>query len=328
MSALLSVQNLHVGFKGSHGPKVVRGVSFSLEAGETVGLVGESGSGKSITAQAIMGLLPASATVGVGSSIKFREQELVDAPLRVLQYLRGSSLAMVFQDPFSSLNPTMKLGEQVAEVLRIHKGMTKGEATARTLELFEAVRLPDAETKLSQYPHEISGGQRQRVLLAMAFACSPALLIADEPTTALDVTVQAQILILLRELATQSQCGVLLITHDLGVVAASCQRVLVMYAGQIVEAGTTSQILSHPRHPYTQGLLESLPPLDGERVERLRALPGQPPNLNVAVAGCAFYPRCIIGEESRCTTIEPQLLLTDDGSHAVRCHFARPRPSR
>jgi oligopeptide transport system ATP-binding protein len=234
---------------------------------------------------------------------------------------------MVFQDPFSSLNPTMKLGEQVAEVLRMHKGITQREATARTLELFEAVRLPDAKTKLTQYPHEISGGQRQRVLLAMAFACSPALLIADEPTTALDVTVQAQILILLRELAAQSQCGVLLITHDLGVVAASCQRVLVMYAGQIVEAGTTSQILSSPRHPYTQGLLESLPPLDGERVERLRALPGQPPNMNEAVAGCAFYPRCAIGKETPCTTIEPQLLATGDGSHAVRCHYADTGPS-
>lgn len=327
MSALLSVQNLQVGFKGRQGPMVVRGVSFTLEAGETVGLVGESGSGKSITAQAIMGLLPGAASMGAGSSIKFREQELVDAPSRVLQKLRGSSLAMVFQDPFSSLNPTMKLGEQVAEVLRMHKGITQREATARTLELFEAVRLPDAKTKLTQYPHEISGGQRQRVLLAMAFACSPALLIADEPTTALDVTVQAQILILLRELAAQSQCGVLLITHDLGVVAASCQRVLVMYAGQIVEAGTTSQILSAPRHPYTQGLLESLPPLDGERVERLRALPGQPPNLNEAVAGCAFYPRCAIGKETPCTTIEPQLLVTGDGSHAVRCHFADTGPS-
>ncbi len=322
MTDLLAVHNLQVGFRGASGPMVVRGVSFSIQPGETVGLVGESGSGKSLTAQAVMGLLPRAATLGPLSRILFHDIDLCEATERQMQDLRGSKLAMVFQDPFSSLNPTMRLGEQVAEVLRMHKGLSAKDAAARTVEMFELVRLPDAKTKVFQYPHEISGGQRQRVLLAMAFACGPELLIADEPTTALDVTVQAQILALMRELATNTRCGVLLITHDLGVVAEICQRVLVMYAGQIVEAGSVEQVLTAPLHPYTQGLLRALPPLDGNRVDRLYALAGQPPDLSNRVNGCAFFERCPIGRQVPCTTDEPTLRPTISAGQSVRCHFA------
>ncbi len=303
--ALLEVENLRTEFR-SRGTVVqaVRGVTFHVERGETVGVVGESGSGKSVTALSVMGLVPSPPGHITQGSVRLDGNDLLLASPRDLRDTRGAKMAMVFQDPFSCLNPTMTLGEQVSEPIRLHKGVTRSEARDRALNLLRAVRIPSPEIRYRQYPHEISGGQRQRVMIAMAFACSPELLIADEPTTALDVTVQAQILALMAEMQKKTNTGILLITHDIGVVAESCDRVLVMYAGQIVESGSVDQVLGKPKHPYTQGLLESLPQIGGPR-RRLASIPGQPPDLAHLAQGCPFAPRCPRRMPDICRTREP-----------------------
>ncbi|HEV2472393.1 MAG TPA: ABC transporter ATP-binding protein, partial [Chthonomonadales bacterium] len=285
--------------------QAVRGVSLKVERGETVGIVGESGSGKTVTALSILGLVPDPPGRITGGSVKLDGDELVGRPQRYLQSIRGDRIAMVFQDPFSSLNPTMTLGEQVAEPIRLHRGASRAQAKEQVLQLFRAVRLPSPELRYRQYPHEVSGGQRQRVMIAIAFACDPNLLIADEPTTALDVTVQAQVLALMAEMQKRSNTGILLITHDLGIVAEVCDRVLVMYAGAIVESAPVGTLFRAPRHPYTVALLESLPQLHGEKERRLPSIPGQPPGLAKLPKGCPFFDRCSRRMPDICTDHEP-----------------------
>ncbi len=292
--ALLEIDALRVVHPGRGKARtpvtVLDGVSLSVAAGESLGLVGESGSGKSQTALAILGLLPASAEVS--GSIRFDGQALLGMGRRQLDRLRGNRIAMIFQDPMTSLNPVLSIGLQLAEVLEVHRGASRAAAWAEAARMLDAVRIPDARQRLAQYPHELSGGQRQRVMIAMALLCRPQLLIADEPTTALDVTVQAQVLSLLDELRTELGLALLLITHDLGVVAGHCDRMAVMYAGRIVEAGTTTALLARPAHPYTAALLTSRPTLTGPRPLRLPAIPGQPPDPACRPPGCAFAPRC------------------------------------
>ena len=304
--ALLEVENLETEFR-SRGTvvKAVRGVTFRVERGETVGVVGESGSGKSVTALSVMGLVPSPPGHITGGEVRFDGQDLLHSSRDEMRKIRGAKIAMVFQDPFSCLNPTMTLGAQVAEPIRLHTGASREEARDRALALLRAVRIPSPEIRFRQYPHEISGGQRQRVMIAMAFACNPELLIADEPTTALDVTVQAQVLALMAEMQKKTNAGILLITHDIGVVAESCDRVLVMYAGQIVESGPVEKVLFAPKHPYTQGLLESLPRMDEGR-RRLASITGQPPDLAHLAPGCPFVPRCPKRMADICPTREPE----------------------
>ncbi len=302
---------------------MVRGISFSVQQGETVGLVGESGSGKSVTALSLLGLLPDPPAHIAGGSVRLQGDELVGKPEKFLRSVRGARIAMVFQDPFASLNPTMTLGEQIAEPIRLHKHLGRREAKQEALRLLHAVRIPSPETRYGQYPHEVSGGQRQRVMIAIAFACHPALLIADEPTTALDVTVQAQILGLMADMQRTTDTGILLITHDFGVVAQVCDRVLVMYAGQIVETGTTEQIFRAPSHPYTQGLLASLPQSGKDRTGHLQSMPGQAPNITELPTGCPFYARCPHRMPDICPIHEPEAFETEPG-HAARCYLYDP----
>ena len=320
-SPLLAVQDLQTEFRTAGGAvQAVRGVSFTVERGETVGIVGESGSGKSVTALSLMGLVPNPPGCIKGGSILLDGEELVRKPEREMSRLRGAKLAMVFQDPFSSLNPTMTLGEQVAEPLRLHKGVSRKEAREEAIRLLQAVRIPDPDARYRQYPHQVSGGQRQRIMIAIAFACNPDLLIADEPTTALDVTVQAQVLALMQEMQAKANAGVLLITHDLGVVAEVCDRVLVMYAGQIVESGSVMQIFHSPQHPYTQSLLKSLPQMDGERGRKLASIPGQPPDLAHLPPGCPFFDRCPAHISGICDKSEPPPTSSQPGQTG-RCHL-------
>ncbi len=304
---LLRVENLQTEFHTPGGTvQAVQGVSFHVERGETVGIVGESGSGKSVTALSLMGLITTPPGHITGGSIQLDGEELLGKSAKEMQKIRGAKLAMVFQDPFSSLNPTMTLGEQVAEPIRLHTGASRGQARSQVIRLFQAVRIPSPEIRYRQYPHEISGGQRQRVMIAIAFACNPALLIADEPTTALDVTVQAQVLMLMADMQKKTGAGVVLITHDLGVVAEVCDRVLVMYAGRIVESATVEQLFRSPKHPYTQGLLAALPQINAEHRHRLVSIPGQPPDLAHLPVGCAFYDRCAKRMPDLCPVREPE----------------------
>ena len=317
---LLQVKNLQTEFQTPGGRvQAVRGVSFQVERGETVGIVGESGSGKSVTSLSIMGLIPSPPGRVTGGSVRLDGEELIGKPARELQKLRGSRMAMVFQDPFSCLNPTMTLGAQVAEPIRLHQGASKAEAKERVLQLFRDVRIPNPEMRVRQYPHEISGGQRQRVMIAMAFACNPQLLIADEPTTALDVTVQAQVLSLMAAMQKKTDAGIVLITHDLGVVAEVCDRVLVMYAGMVVETGSVEQIFRAPKHPYTQGLLASLPQFQADRDRRLATIAGQPPDLAHLPPGCPFTPRCP-RRMPVCPTREPAPTEPEPGQ-TTRCYL-------
>jgi len=290
---LLDVRDLTTHFTvGAQSVPAIRDVSFTIERGEAVVLVGESGCGKSVTALSILGLVPQPPGRIVGGSVLLDGVDLLHMSRRELRGVRGGRISMVFQDPFSSLNPTMTLGGQIVEAIRAHSALTLKQATARAVELLAAVRMPVPELRMRQYPHQVSGGQRQRAMIAMAFAMNPELLIADEPTTALDVTVQAQVLMLMSDLQHRTQAAVLLITHDLGVVAELCDRVLVMYAGRIVEEGAVDAVFREPRHPYTVGLLESLPSMTGNRSRRLPCIPGQPPSLAEAPVGCAFADRC------------------------------------
>ena len=303
---VLSVSDLVVEFPTTDGVvAAVNGVGFELAAGETLAILGESGSGKSVTAQAVMGLIERPGRI-VGGTVIFEGRDLLSAPVEERRKVRGSGLAMVFQDPLSALNPVWSVGFQIGELFRVHRGQSRKEARRRAVELLERVRIPAAAQRVGEYPHQFSGGMRQRVMIAMALALDPRVLIADEPTTALDVTVQAQILELLDDLRAETGMGLLLITHDLGVVAETADRVAVMYAGRIVETGPTDSVLSEPRHPYTAGLLASVPRGQSGRESRLHPIAGAPPSLARIPAGCPFHPRCPLAVE-QCRVERPPL---------------------
>jgi oligopeptide/dipeptide ABC transporter ATP-binding protein len=316
--ALLAVRGLVTVFSSEEGPlAAVRGVSFTLDPGETLGLVGESGCGKSVTALSIIGLLPPTARIAEGS-IELDGRDLVGASKRELRRMRGRRIATVFQDSTASLNPLLTVGRQITESLETHLGVSGSEAARRAAELLEEVGVPEPGRRLRQYPHQLSGGLRQRVAVAVALAPNPALLIADEPTTALDVTIQAQLLDLLKREQAEREMALILITHDLGVVAGMADRLCVMYAGRIVEEGPTEAVFAEPHHPYTLGLLSSVPRLDGEIVERLPSIPGAPPPLGGLEQGCAFRPRCPFALE-RCAEEDPALEPAGAGGHAAAC---------
>jgi peptide/nickel transport system ATP-binding protein len=314
---LLSVRDLAVtfGLRGQKAVTAVDEVSFDIRPGQHVGLVGESGSGKSVTALAIMGLLPKRG-VEVGGAVEYAGRNLLTTREQDLAELRGRDIAMVFQDPMSSLNPVVTIGIQLEEVIRRHEKVDKREARDRAEDLLRRVGIPDPGRRLREYPHQLSGGMRQRVLIAIALACGPKLLIADEPTTALDVTIQAQVLEVLKELVSETDAALLMITHDLGVVAGLCDQVNVMYAGRIVEATTRGRLFGQPRHPYTGGLLESVPRLDSPRGTPLRPIPGSPTQTIPWTTGCAFAPRCR-NKIDQCTDQTPALEQVSD--RRLRC---------
>src|SRR3954466_12118278 len=289
---LLEVEGLKVEFRTDRGTvHAVNGISFDIAAGETLGIVGESGCGKSVSALALMGILPRAGHVTAGSA-RFGGQDLLQLKDRQMRKIRGREIGMIFQDPMTSLNPVLTIGRQIREALEAHFGMNRKQATARAAELLDQVGIPSAKVRLSDYPHQFSGGMRQRAMIAMALACEPKLLIADEPTTALDVTIQAQILDLLRELVAEEDTALILITHDLGVVAGMCERVNVMYAGMFMETGSAEQLFETPRPPYTLGLLQSVPRLDATRRAKLQPIEGAPRDMLQPPSACPFQPRC------------------------------------
>jgi peptide/nickel transport system ATP-binding protein len=318
---LLELADLHVSFSGDGAREThaVQGVGLTLDRGKTLGLVGESGCGKSVTALSIMRLLPKE-TSRIEGSIRFEGTDLATLPERAMQDLRGNRIAMIFQEPMTSLNPSYTIGDQIGETLQRHRGMTRIEARSHAVALLERVRIPSAKARVDEYPHKLSGGMRQRVMIAMALACEPALLIADEPTTALDVTIQAQILDLLRMLQSETGTAILLITHDLGVVAEMADEVAVMYAGQIVEVGPVANVLSAPEHPYTAGLLGSLPRLQTRRA-RLATIPGMVPHLSATFVGCRFAARCPLADDL-CRSNSPALKSLAGSGRLSRCRRA------
>ncbi|MDO8847703.1 MAG: ABC transporter ATP-binding protein [Coriobacteriia bacterium] len=320
--ALLEVKNLKTHFSTRDGiVRAVDGVSFSLEEGETLAIVGESGSGKSVTALSVMRLIPEPpGKIADGSSIMLTGESILDMDDGTVRAMRGDRIAMIFQDPMTSLNPVFRVGFQIGEALRIHKGMTRKEAHARAVEMIDLVGIPNAASRAKDYPHQFSGGMRQRAMIAMALACDPDILIADEPTTALDVTIQAQILELMIELQQRKGTAIIMITHDLGVVADMANDVMVMYAGKQVEYGTAKDVFYRPQHPYTWGLLDSLPRHDIDEKGTLLPIEGQPPSLIDVPPGCAFHPRCPYAKE-RCMTEAPELREIESG-HMAACHFA------
>ncbi|TPG59199.1 ABC transporter ATP-binding protein [Roseomonas nepalensis] len=314
----LEVRDLAVTFATERGPlRVLDGISFALPPGRTVALVGESGCGKSVASLAIMGLLPPNAAVE--GAIRLEGREIAELPPEERRKLRGADLAMIFQEPMTSLNPVFTAGDQVAEALRLHQGLDRARAQAAAVAMLEAVRIPEAARRARQYPHQLSGGMRQRVMIAMALACRPRVLIADEPTTALDVTVQAQILALLDDMRGETGAAVLLITHDLGVVADHADEVVVMYAGRVAETGPAARVLATPQHPYTVGLLGAAPRLDGPRGTRLATVEGTVPDLADPPAGCRFKTRCPF-RVAVCDTAPP--LLEVAPGHRAACHRA------
>jgi oligopeptide transport system ATP-binding protein len=317
MPKLLEVEDLSVRFHSDRGTvRAVDAVSLSLDEGDTLAIVGESGSGKSVTALSILGLVGDSGRID-GGAIRFQGQDLVGLPSDRMRHIRGNRIAMIFQEPMSSLNPSLTIGKQVAEPIWLHRGVSWSEAYREAVTLLEKVAIPDAAHRLDDYPHQFSGGMRQRVMIAMALACRPKLIIADEPTTALDVTVQAQILALLKALTQEEQAALVLITHDLGVVARYADRVAVMYAGRIVETASARALYADPQHPYTRGLMASIPGLVGETGRRLRTIEGQPPDLASLPPGCAFAPRCRHARDE-CRQSPPALLPVADG-HLRAC---------
>jgi oligopeptide transport system ATP-binding protein len=315
--ALLSVEDLRVEFWTSRGTiYAVNGISFDIAPGETLGIVGESGCGKSVTALALLGILPRAGKVRTGSA-EFGGRDLLKLSDSELQGVRGREIAMIFQDPMTSLNPVLTIGRQIREPLETHFGMGRSEAEKRSSELLDRVGIPNAPARLRDYPHQFSGGMRQRAMIAMALACEPKLLIADEPTTALDVTIQAQILDLLRELVADKETALILITHDLGVVAGMCERVNVMYAGMFMETGSAENLFAHPRHPYTLGLLQSVPRLDAARKTPLHPIEGSPRDMLEPPKACPFAPRCRFEVEASLQSVPPLEEIEPD--HRVAC---------
>ena len=322
MSRLLEVKNLTTNFHIGVGcVQAVRNVSFHLDAGESLGIVGESGSGKSVTMMSIMGLLPDYADV-TADSIRFNEREMTKMSVGEFRKVRGNEIGMIFQDPMTSLNPLYTVENQIAEPLRIHRGMSKAEARKAALELLKRVEIPNPEARLKQYPHELSGGMRQRVMIAAAIACQPKLVIADEPTTALDVTIQAQVLDLLNHLKESSNASIIMITHDLGVIASMCSRILVMYGGIICEQGTVREIFYEPRHPYTWGLLRSIPKMTERKDEKLIPINGTPPDMLCPPKGCPFAPRCPYAMPVCRKYLAPNTVLGE--THSCACHLLHP----
>lgn len=324
---LLTVENLKTYFTTDSGTaKAVDGVSFSIDRGETLGLVGESGCGKSVTSLSIMRLIPDPPGKIVDGSIKFQERDLVNLTDGEMREVRGNDIAMIFQEPMTSLNPVYTCGFQIDEAVVLHQNLDAKAARVKTAEMLQLVGIPDPEQRANEYPHQLSGGMRQRVMIAMALCCNPDVLIADEPTTALDVTIQAQILELLERLQSELGMAVLMITHDLGVIAEVADRVAVMYAGKIVETASVEHIFEHPRHPYTIGLLESIPKLH-EKTDKLSVIPGTVPDATRFPQGCRFAPRCSRVEDI-CRTREPALLTVEQPGteHAIACWFGEGYP--
>ncbi|MER5670920.1 ABC transporter ATP-binding protein [Pseudonocardia alni] len=320
MTPLLEVEDLHVEFRTRDGvARVLNGVGYQVHAGETLAVLGESGSGKSVAANTVMGILPTPPATVTAGSIRYRGEELLTATEERRRELRGENVAMIFQDALSALNPVFTVGFQIGEQLRTRRGMSKRDARARAVELLDLVGIPGAAQRVTNFPHEFSGGMRQRVMIAMSLALDPDVLIADEPTTALDVTVQAQIMDLLAEIQREREMGLVLITHDLGVVAEVADRIAVMYAGRIVEQGDVHQLFANPAHPYTEALLASIPRLDSKGTE-LRAITGLPPTLTAIPDGCPFHPRCPRAVE-RCLGTDPPLIPLP-GARASACLFA------
>jgi oligopeptide/dipeptide ABC transporter ATP-binding protein len=316
MSTALDVRDLTVRFDTPHGSvRAVSGMSYTLEEGETLGLVGESGSGKSVSSLAVMGLVPSPpGTIEAGRAM-LGERDLLKLPDRELRRLRGDEVSMIFQDPMTSLNPFLTVGRQLDEVLEVHRGTTRRAARARCAQALDEVGIPEPDARLDSYPHELSGGMRQRVMIAMALLCEPRVLFADEPTTALDVTIQAQILELMKKLQHDHGTAIVLITHDLGVVAGMSDRVNVMYAGRLVESASSPELFGSPEHPYTRGLIASIPSFDGPLVKKLHAIEGQPPDLARLGDGCAFAPRCELVSD-RCRAERPEL---EGGTRLAAC---------
>ncbi|HSE73029.1 MAG TPA: oligopeptide/dipeptide ABC transporter ATP-binding protein [Dongiaceae bacterium] len=318
MTAVLDVRSLNTSFSTPEGTvRAVNDVSFSIEAGETLGIVGESGSGKSQIFMSVMGLLAKNGRAE--GSVQFKGKEILNLPVEELNKIRGVKMSMIFQDPMTSLNPYLTVKRQMTEVLETHRGMSQDAALNVAVELLDVVQIPEARRRIQMYPHEFSGGMRQRVMIAMALLCKPELLIADEPTTALDVTVQAQILDLLGKLKRETNMAIALITHDLGVIAGLADRVMVMYAGEIAERAKASPLFKTPQHPYTQGLLRSMPRLDENRINRLQTIGGQPPNLQHLPDGCRFRDRCSYAFD-RCAAEKPLLRTIGEG-RAKACHL-------
>ena len=318
---LLAVRDLHVEFRTRDGvAKAINGVDIALDEGETLAILGESGSGKSVTAQAIMGILDMPPAAITGGQILYKGEDLLTMPDAERRKLRGPEISMIFQDALSSLNPVFPVGWQIAEMFRKHRGTNKSDAQANAIRLMERVQIPGAKDRVKAYPHQFSGGMRQRIMIAMAIALDPAVLIADEPTTALDVTVQAQIMNLLAELQEERQMGLILITHDLGVVADVADRIAVMYAGRIMERADVYELYAKPAHPYTLGLLESIPRLD-QKGQELAAIGGLPPNLLRLPQGCEFHPRCRFAQDV-CRADRPELREVAPGRLSA-CHFAQ-----
>jgi oligopeptide transport system ATP-binding protein len=325
---LLDVTDLRTHFFTREGVvRAVDGVSFSLEKGKTLGIVGESGCGKSVTALSIMGLIPKPPAKIVSGSVVYEGQDLTKLPENKLEDLRGREIAMIFQDPMTSLNPTLTVGTQIIETIRRHYAVPKAQARKKAIELLEEVRIPRAADRLDDYPHRFSGGMRQRVMIAIALSCDPDLLIADEPTTALDVTVQASVLDLLDDLRQEHDMAMIIITHDMGVVAEAADDILVMYAGQVVEQASTLDLFDHPEHPYTEALLGALPQIEGAGIRegRLTAIPGRPPDLLDPPQACRFAPRCRYAGGDSCTERPPELREVRKGHWVRSAHPASER---
>ena len=318
---LVQVRDLKTYFKTEAGiVKAVNGVDFDIQTGEVLGLVGESGSGKSVTALSILRLIPDPPGKIAGGSILYKGRDLLKLSWDEIRQIRGKEISMIFQEPMTSLNPVFTIGRQIMEVILEHEHVSKKEAFDRSVEMLEVVGIPDPASRMNDYPHQYSGGMRQRVMIAMALACNPSLLIADEPTTALDVTIQAQILELMLKIKDQRKdAAILLITHNLAVVAETCHRVMVMYGGKIQEIAPVKELFKNPQHPYTRGLLASLPTVDGDKQRRLRTIPGNVPSILDLPVGCKFVTRCT-EKLQKCESIEPELIETSPG-HWVRCHL-------